>query len=159
MRHLYVILTLIALFVATASCSGPRGLPGDQGIPGLQGPTGDVGAPGISPTVLLRPANASECPTGGVAIEVGTQTTPVCNGAVGVPGVNAPSVNLMQLCPGTPSYPSTFVEFGICIGSNLYAVYSANGGFLTSLPSGAYYSNAIGSTCNFTVTSGCSITW
>lgn len=61
----------------------------------------------------------------------------------------------VKLCPGTPSYPSVFVEYALCIESQLYGVYSANDGFLALLPPGNYASNAIGSSCNFTVALNC----
>ena len=66
----------------------------------------------------------------------------------------------IQLCPNVkPTYPTTFPEVAFCIDDTLYAVYSANDGFLTSLPLGAYTSNAIGSACNFVVGANCSITY
>lgn len=66
-------------------------------------------------------------------------------------------VQVIRLCPGTPSYPSVFIEVAFCIDGKLYATYSANGGFSTELTPGAYHSNAIGSSCNFTVEPGCVI--
>jgi hypothetical protein len=65
----------------------------------------------------------------------------------------------VQFCgsTGVQSYPSTFNESGLCINQKVYAVYSANGGFLTYLPPGAYTSSGIGSSCNFTITTGCII--
>lgn len=83
------------------------------------------------------------------------------NGAAGLNGTNgldATPVTLVQLCPGTTTYPSVFVEQALCIGSKLYAVYSANNGFLVELVPGAYGSNAVGSQCNFTVSAGCVVT-
>jgi hypothetical protein len=77
------------------------------------------------------------------------------NGANGLPGTK---ITLVQFCSGTPSYPSTFPEVGFCIEGSIYAVYSANDGFLTYLPPGAYSSNAVGSSCNFTVSAECAIT-
>lgn len=78
-------------------------------------------------------------------------------GTNGIDGVNPTSVVSVPLCSDTPSYPSVFVEYGICIDNQLYAVYSANGGFLTLLTPGAYTSNAIGSSCNFSVASDCQV--
>jgi hypothetical protein len=65
----------------------------------------------------------------------------------------------VQFCPGTTSYPGEFNEVGFCINNNLYAVYSANNGFLTYIPNGYYNSNAIGSSCNFYVNSNCVISY
>jgi hypothetical protein len=78
-------------------------------------------------------------------------------GPAGQPGTPGTQVTEIQLCPGTPTYPSTFVEFAQCVNGNLYAVYSANDGFWTYLPPGTYSSNAIGSSCNFQVLSNCQV--
>lgn len=66
--------------------------------------------------------------------------------------------NFVQLCPGTPSYPNTFIEYAICYQGNLYAVYSIPGAFLTYIPPGNYTSNGIGSNCNLIVSQNCTIT-
>jgi hypothetical protein len=82
------------------------------------------------------------------------------NGAAGINGTNgadATPVTIVQLCPGTPSYGSVYVENAICLNGQLQAVYSANGGFLTRLTDGDYTSNGIGSACNFHV-NGCTVT-
>jgi hypothetical protein len=76
------------------------------------------------------------------------------NGLNGAPGTKITSV---QFCPGNVTYPTIFPEIGFCIEGNLYAVYSANDGFLTEIPPGQYLSNAIGSSCNFTVLPNCVI--
>lgn len=78
-------------------------------------------------------------------------------GTAGINGTSGTVVSVLQLCLGTPSYPSTFIEDAVCINNQLYAVYSTNGGFLTQLTPGAYSSNAVGSRCNFTVLPGCII--
>lgn len=79
-------------------------------------------------------------------------------GSKGDPGVSVNQITVVQFCPGvTPTYPLTFPEIGLCINNSLYAVYSANDGFLTQVPPGQYRSNAIGSACNFTVLSNCVI--
>lgn len=87
----------------------------------------------------------------GVAGAVGAQ------GLQGIPGADAASVRVVPLCPGVSSY-GTFVEVGICVQDQLYAVYSANGGFMTLLAPGSYSSNAIGSACNLTVSAHCVVT-
>ena len=80
------------------------------------------------------------------------------NGAPGPQGnPGGLNVTTVQFCPGTPAYPSTFPEVGFCIQGNIYAVYSANDGFLTEVIPGAYTSNAIGSSCNFTVLANCEV--
>jgi hypothetical protein len=80
----------------------------------------------------------------------------ILNGSNGSPGtVVAP----VQFCPGTTTYPSTFSEIGFCINGNIYAVYSANDGFLTEVVPGYYSSDGINSSCNFTVGANCLITY
>lgn len=88
--------------------------------------------------------------------ENGTQGAP---GAVGPNGTPAPPTTLVQLCPGAPAYSTTYIENAICLQGQLYGVYSANGGFLTLLTPGAYTSNGIGSSCNFTVGLNCAISY
>jgi hypothetical protein len=66
-------------------------------------------------------------------------------------------ISLVQFCSGTTTYPSTFTEIGFCINNALYAVYSANSGFLTYVPPGTYNSNAINSNCTFIVQPNCVI--
>lgn len=102
---------------------------GPKGDTGEQGPQGPSGAPGA----------------------VGA------TGNTGPAGQNGSTITLVQLCPGTPTYPTTFIEFAFCVNNNLYAVYSANDGFETILPPGEYESNGIGSRCDFQVISGCQI--
>lgn len=76
-------------------------------------------------------------------------------GAQGDTGAGADSVTAVQLCGGTTHYPDTFCEVAFCIGGELFATYSANGGFSTLIPSGAYASNGINCSCTVTVYAGC----
>lgn len=138
-----------------------------------QAPKAKDGKDGLSPkapVITTTPANASECPTGGVEVLVNMIVAgTVCNGlqgnvgaigptgTQGVPGQDITPVSLIQLCPGTPVYPTTFIEYGICVGNSLYGVYSANGGFLAYLPPGNYTSNGIGSNCDFSILPNCVI--
>lgn len=79
-------------------------------------------------------------------------------GSVGPSGAAGTDVRPMQFCPGQPEYPTAFPEIGFCINGNIYAAYSANGGFLTLTPPGRYSSNAVGSRCSFTVHANCVVT-
>lgn len=88
----------------------------------------------------------------GEAGEVGT------TGPAGTNGQDATPVTVVQLCPGTTIYPTTYVEVAFCIGGKLWATYSANGGFSTEIPPGTYNSNGVGSSCTFTVSSNCEVT-
>jgi hypothetical protein len=76
----------------------------------------------------------------------------------GPPGTPGTVITTVQFCPNVVSiYPTTFPEYGLCINGNVYAVYSANDGFLTLTPPGTYNSNAIGSACAFTILPNCVI--
>lgn len=115
--------------------------------------TGPRGAPGGNCTVSnVTGGSLVSCPDG-------TQTF-VSNGLIGPVGpAGSPGTLLtpVQFCPNvTPNYPSTFPEYGFCIEGKLYGVYSTNGGFLALLPDGTYNSNAVGSSCTFTIT-GCTV--
>lgn len=147
--------------------TGPQGPIGPQGVSGSQGPqgqTGPQGAPGAdgSSCSVSNIATSTVAPNGGSLLQCsnGTQSL-VLNGTNGQNGSNGTPGSLItpiQFCSGTPSYPSTFPEVGFCINSQIYAVYSANGGFLTIVQPGVWSSNAIGSSCTFTVGSNCQVT-
>ncbi len=150
---------LFCIMLSTVAC-GPDnpptvvGPPGAKGDPGERGLPGADGNPGTSCTVSSVPQNLA-APSGGalIACPDGTQSL-VLNGT---PGINGTVITPIQLCQGTTVYPSTFVEVGFCIQNKLYAVYSANNGFLTEVVPGAYTSNAIGSRCDLTVQNNCVI--
>lgn len=101
----------------------------EQGPPGPMGPQGLNGATG----------------------QVGAQGP---QGPAGTPGT---VVTAVQLCPATftPVYPTEFPESALCVGGNLYGVYSANGGFLAELPPGQYSSDGINASCTFTIEANC----
>lgn len=157
------ILMYLALFALTGCAPYNRGKQGLQGSPAKPLP------------VLVRPATASECPYGGSNVTIGTAVTSICNGATGSTGstgspgesivgpagsngIPGTVISIVQFCPGVvASYPTTFPEVGLCIDSKLYAVYSANEGFLAYIPPGLYESNAVGSACTFTVLENCVI--
>ena len=98
---------------------------------------------------------------------IGPQGIPGTSGHVGYPGIPGPqgppgtpgaTITAVPLCNDTPVYPQVFVEVGFCIDGQLYGTYSSMGGFSTLLLPGAYTSNAVGSSCNFTVEPGCVVT-
>ena len=127
---------------------------GPQGLQGVQGIAGPPGTPGSSCTVSSLAAS-DVAPNGGALMVCpdGSQAL-VLNGTNGAPGT---MVQPVQFCPGSTAYPNEFDELGFCINKKLYAVYSANNGFLTEVPPGTYSSNAIGSTCTFRVLPNCDI--
>jgi hypothetical protein len=150
MKIAILILTLLLMFVYNG-CGNPT-LQSQQGPPGVQG------AAGYSCQVSSVVPSA-DAPNGGALITCGCAQTVggVCVGS-SVLVLNGVTFQSIQFCPNvTPSYPTTFPEVGFCINNLLYAVYSANDGFLTMIPPGYYDSNAIGSSCSFTVVPNCGI--
>jgi hypothetical protein len=146
MKTIYGILLILTIYVL--SCGQEF-----DGSVGSQGPPGPHGSGCSVQTVSV----SSVAPNGGALIQCQDGTSSlILNGTVGVPGtVIAP----IQFCPGVTTYPSQFNEVGFCISNNLYAVYSANDGFLSYIPPGYYSSNAINSTCNFYVNANCVISY
>ena len=109
------------------------------------GPAGQNGTNGSSCTVT-----SITSPQAGSLITCTDGTSSlVLNGTVVTP---------VQFCPNQTSYPSTFSEVGFCINGSLWAVYSANGGFLTEVVPGNYSSDGINSSCTFVVGPNCSVT-
>lgn len=125
MKKIKVICLLLAVITLSA-CRGPRGDEGSNGqtVVGPTGPQGIQGLPGL----------------------VGPMGPAGLNGSNG----SDASIGIVQLCPGVSNY-GTFVEIALRINGDLYAVYSANGGFMTYLAPGNYTSNGIGAACNLTV--------
>ena len=168
MRRLLIISIILFALTAILACSGPQGT---QGPPGAAGATGPQGPAGVSnpPGLTVASASPAQCPSGGVLLTVsydswGTSSSSsyaICNGTngnPGMPGMPGTQIKMIQFCPGSASYPSTFLEYGMLIGTSVYGVYSANDGFLAYLPPGLYLSNAINSTCDFTINADGSIT-
>lgn len=85
----------------------------------------------------------------------GSPGNPGSAGPQGATGANGATINVVTFCPGTTSFPTTFLEVGLCINNQIYGVYSANNGFLALLPPGTYNSNAVGSNCDFTIAANC----
>lgn len=144
----YLILAVILLSILFSACS--------------KGPDGQ---PGATPVILTQPASTGQCLYGGTVVSIGEATTIICNGLTGATGsqgapgvdINPNPVKVVTFCRGVTVYPSNFLEIGLIINGKLYGVYSSNNGFLTELPPGNYLSNAVGSTCNFTVNPDLSI--
>ncbi len=122
--------TLALMILLLTACNQQLGLPGVDGKDGRDGLDGTAGADGAA-------------------------GAPGSAGADGINGRDGSVVTFVKFCPHTASYPTTFPEVGLCIDGELFAVYSANGGFGVKLEPGAYSSNAIGSACSFTVQAGC----
>jgi hypothetical protein len=162
---------MIMALVLLSACGrpGPSGIAGPAGHDGTNGSNGTDGINGTNGTscgVSDVPANAA-APNGGSLITCGNTQSLVLNGTNGLNGSNGTDgtngtsgtvVAPIQFCSGSGSYPSTFPEVGFCIGGNIYAVYSANGGFLTEVLPGTWSSDGINSSCTFTVGPDCKVT-
>jgi hypothetical protein len=175
-----IVLLLTGIAILSTGCRGPAGHEGPQGIQGIQGNTGAQGSTGqtgatgatgqtgaqgpvgVTTPVYTSPATPAECPNGGLNIIVGSVATAVCNGqngTNGMNGTNATPLEFIQFCQGfTPNYPGTFPEYGIVYGTQVYGVYSANGGFLALLPPGEYSSDGINASCTFTINADGTVT-
>lgn len=158
--------------ISVVGAAGPQG---STGATGAQGPAGAVGATGPAGQNAL-PCTAYSV-SGGVIVSCpGSPPQLVYNGAVGSKGdkgddgdrghdgddghdgEDSSPITMVKLCPETTSYSGhIFVEYGICMNHQLWGVYSANGGFLSYFPPGAYSSAGIGSSCNLTIGSNCSV--
>lgn len=143
MKEVTVAILIFLGMTTVAACGrdGVQGRPGDAGAMGPQGMPGVAGADG---------ANGADGQNG----QDGAQGP---QGAPGVNGQDAAPMSIVKLCPGETVYPSVFVEVAFCVSGKLYGTYSTHGGFSTELPPGAYSSNAVGSSCNFTVGANCAV--
>ena len=141
-------------------------VPGPQGDRGPSGPAGPAASSGPSGEKGSKGDAGQNCTVvpvlGGAAVSCpGSETVIVRNGVDGEDGEEGRAgtvVAPVKFCPhDAPVYPSKFPEVGFCIDNKLYAVYSANGGFMTEIPPGTYNSNAVGSSCTFVVLTNCRI--
>lgn len=149
----------IALISLMTACCPLKGDKGDQGVTGHAGKDASCTVTNIAASEILPNGGAKlSCSDGtNVLVSNGAKGNTGASGATGAAGNPGSVFTSMQFCPGTTTYPSTFIEVGFCINNTLYAVYSANDGFLVVIPPGAYSSHGIGSTCNFTVSANCVI--
>lgn len=79
-------------------------------------------------------------------------------GNAGTNGQDGTQIKVVQFCPGTSVYPTTFPEVGLCIDNNLYGVFwMNNSSYMAEIPPGAYQSTSTSLPCSFTVQAGCII--
>jgi hypothetical protein len=108
---------------------------------GSDGAQGEIGSQGLGCT--------TETMLAGVKITCGTTTTMVWNG---LNGQDATPVKMVKFCPNAPdTYPSSFPEYGICLGNKIYAVYWNNTAFLSYLTPGNYVTTSVNVNCSFKV--------
>lgn len=149
----------VLVVMSTGCAKRVQYLTGAQGGSGATGTSCSVSAVDGGSLIACTDGSSSFVPNGatGSTGDTGATGAAGANGTNGTNGQDATPVTVVQLCPGTPSYPSTFIEVALCINNRLYAVYSSQGGFLTEITPGRYSSNAIGSRCNFTAHGDCKI--
>lgn len=172
-----LILTACGGMVLVPGPPGPSGTPGEQGPPGANGKDG---SPIVAKVVL---ADVSVCANGGSVINMGidlngdnklqdneiTTSVKTCNGLDGAPGstganglngTNSSLVEPIKFCKNyNTSYPSTFPEYGLQIGTDLFAVYwDGHNSWMALIPPGYYRSTSTSAPCNFTVNSDGTIT-
>lgn len=121
---------------------------------------GANGAAGASASVTIESLVSSlSCPGGGVRISSsGAPSVEVCHGVSGVNGLNGADGTIVQPVKFCTTDNSTFPEYGVMIGSELFAVYwgttpgspSTPQAFLTKLIAGNYQSTG-GNNCLFSV--------
>lgn len=166
-------------------CNGVQGNAGNDGDDGSDGNNGTNGQNGTNSTVSIETLTPGvDCPTGGAKISSNSSPTSatVCNGTNGsnglnglnglagingqngangsngvdgINGTNGSSVVPVKFCT---SDNSAFPEYGLVIGSDVFAVYwgttpaspSAKQAFLAKLTPGSYQSTG-GNNCQFTL--------
>lgn len=104
-------------------------------------------------------ASSLSCPSGGVKISSGVSSpVEVCHGVNGLNGLNGANGTIVQPVKFCPTDSSTFPEYGVMIGDELFAVYwgttpgspSTPQAFLTKLLAGNYRSTG-GNNCLFSI--------
>lgn len=142
---------MLAMFaLSLMACSNEIYRDGRNGDPGPAGPKGD------SCTVTPALDNSGALISCGNGSSVFVKNG--ANGSNGSNGTNAVPVEFIKFCPASvPSY-GNFPEYGIKVETKIYAVYSANNGFLTLLSPGTYVTASTGLNCNFTVTTTGTVT-
>lgn len=131
MRYLSIILLGTLLLILTTAC-GPRvGVVHErtiQGTPGAPGQDGNNGRDGE-------------------------------NGSDGRDGTDGTQVTMVRFCAGQSTvYPTSFPEYGFCIGNVLYGTYwDGHQAWTAAIVPGAYRSTATGLSCNFTVVANCGV--
>ena len=139
---------------------------------GLNGSNGTNGTNGTSGSITLESvASSATCPSGGVKItSTSSSGLEVCNGVnglngehglpgvQGIPGLADSSGTIVTPVKFCATDNSTFPEYGLMIGEELFAVYwgstpaspSTPQAFLTKLVAGNYMSTG-GNNCLFTI--------
>lgn len=135
---------LVILFMCLVSCG--------KNNPTVSGRDGTNGL-NSSCTVITLAVGQPGAPNGGAVINCSDGSSSVVLN--GTPGNSGTIVAPVQFCSGITTYPNTFNELGICVDNKVYGIYSLNGGFMTLLPPGAYSSNGVNSSCNFTIEANC----
>lgn len=124
---------------------------------GIDGINGNDGA--NASLTIENIASSASCPSGGVKISSGSLSpVEVCHGVNGLNGLNGTNGTIVQPVKFCPTDSSTFPEYGVMIGDELFAVYwgttpgspRTSQAFLTKLVAGNYRSTG-GSNCLFSI--------
>lgn len=155
---LLTIIVVLLVMMSAVACKGKDGATGASGSTGVSGNDGVNGRDGNDGTSGTNGTNGHDG-SNGVDGHDGAPGQSIIGpqGPSGAPGVDAPRITIVPLCPGHTSYPGVFIEVALCIEGQLYAVYSKNDGFLTLIPPGGYHSNAVGSACDLNVKPNCEV--
>lgn len=165
MNYLLIFLLVLSIGCKKQEIKGPKGDKGDQGIQGQKGEQGIQGIQGVQGVVGPQGpvgASGSQGPQGeqgiqGVQGEDGEQGLPGAVGERGPAGLNGSVITTVKFCADDTS---NFPEYGVVIGSSIYAVYwgtapfspNVNQAFLSLITPG-YYRSTGGNGCAFHVTS------
>lgn len=143
MKRLVLVLAITLLALITVGCAPRIQVTSEktiQGTPGSPGTPGNDGRDGLDGSNGRDGANGTD-------------------GRDGVDGEDGDSVTMVRFCAGqTTVYPTSFPEYGFCIGGVLYGTYwDGHQAWTAQIAPGAYRSTATGLGCNFTVTSNCGV--
>lgn len=170
------------LLIVVGACDKLRGPKGDKGDKGDPGTSCSVTQNSNSATIrctdgtvatVQGQACTSARVSSGVEITCGGDTYTVQDGAPGIQGPAGPQglqgvpgsagtvVSFVQFCPQyNLSYPTSFPEFGLCVGGDIFGVYwdsSRGDAFGAKLPQGTYRTTNTQLPCDFTIGPNCTV--
>lgn len=133
----------------TTGSNGSNGTNGTNGTNGVNGSTGNTGSQGASGSTGSQGVQGTTGNTGNRGVM----------GNTGSQGQAGTSVTTVEFCKQGPTiYPSHFPEYGLCISSNIYAVYyDKQNAWLAEIVPGHYQSTSTGLQCTFNVLANCRI--
>lgn len=112
-------------------------------------------------SLIMLAVGCVEGPRGiqGIAGSNGSNGIDGSQGPAGPQGAPGTSVTAVQFCSGPTVYPSTFPEYGFCMGGKIYATYwDGHNAWSAEIVPGHYTTTTSGTNCNFNVGANCAIT-